>query len=658
MSHKSQTLKVLKTFRVYRPRQLFSLTLLILLIAGCGSPSVTPVPTPTPPPPPAAPVMANPSANWQLYVTGMLVGDAAAPLLKRLALPEPAPGRQWLILKLTLENISATWLALPAGGISGGLRDSASSELALVGVDFASYTRLPDGEDIVLAPRFQAAGLAWVEIPPNHTPTDIWLDIAGTETGQPAETVRFNAVESPLQPPPLFNAIQLSVSPPGTIFDFPNDLRTTVTSVQLESATGDQFRVRIDLDLENTGGMALALAGDQFAQIWGMDKGGRYFCCLDIETGQGGDFSPDKQLAPGQVAHGYLATQPFTPETGAAPEALVMLTIRGRTNAVTEIFLAKVQPGAGGPVSTAPPAASLLPANLPLMEANGVAVVGNTAYLTDNAGLHLLDIANPTAPKETGFYPAESAAGLMVDGYIAYLLSGGQLHLVDVSNPAAPQQLGLYPLPGAPAYLTVAGQTVYLGAGQAGLVILDVSNPAAPRELGLIAGDTSKVAVLGQTVYTIDGVDALRIFDVSNPTQPHLLGAFRPGDVITDLTVAPSPADPSTPLAYLGTLGQGVRIVDVSNPAGPRDLGAYPSQGSVFSLALAENRLYVANGWGASGLSVVDISNPALPVEVSYSPAAQQWGSVLDVAAAPIPGGVNVYIANWFEGLLVYPDAQ
>ncbi len=298
-----------------------------------------------------------------------------------------------------------------------------------------------------------------------------------------------------------------------------------------------------------------------------------------------------------------------------------------------------------------------MPANLPFTEANGVAVVGNTAYLTDSTGLHLLDVANPAAPAEIGFYPAENAAGLVVEGAVAYLMSGGNLHQVDISRPAQPLRLGLYPLPGNPVYLAVAGQTVYCGVGQDGLLILDVSLPAATRELGRLAGDTGKVAVLGQTVYAVDRVDTLRIFDVSNPAQPHLLGAFSPGDVITDMAVAPSPADPSTPLAYLGTMGQGVRLVDVSNPAGPREIGAYLSKGSVFSLTLAGNRLYVANGWGASGLSVVDISNPAAPVEVGFIPAAQQqWDSLMDVAAGPVPGGVNVYLANRFEGLLVYPD--
>lgn len=162
--------------------QIITVALLILLFSGCAP--APPESTPTPSPPPAALTAPPPNANWQLYVIGTLVGDAAVPLVEYLALPEPAADRQWLVLKLTLENISPTWLALPAGGISGGLHDSAGDDLDLAGLNFAPYTRLPDGEDIAPAPRFQAAGLAWVKIAPHHTPTDIWLDIAGTETGR------------------------------------------------------------------------------------------------------------------------------------------------------------------------------------------------------------------------------------------------------------------------------------------------------------------------------------------------------------------------------------------------------------------------------------------------------------------------------------------
>ncbi len=296
-------------------------------------------------------------------------------------------------------------------------------------------------------------------------------------------------------------------------------------------------------------------------------------------------------------------------------------------------------------------------ANLALLEANGVAVAGQVVYVTDNAGLHLLDISDPATPQKIGFYPAEGTPGVVVASDMAYLMSGGKLHLIDISDPTAPQQVGGYSLPSGANHLAVVGQTLYLGAGQGGFIILDVSDPAAPREISRTAGNTSKVAVLGTTAYAVDGMDLLRLLDVSDPTRPHLLGAFRPGDVITDLLVGPSPTDPSVTLAYLGTLGLGVRIVNVSNPAGPQEIGVYPSRGSAYSLALAGNRLYVANGWGAGGLSLVDITNPAAPAEASFiPPAAQAWDSFVDMAAVPVADGVKVYIANRFEGLLIYSD--
>jgi hypothetical protein len=247
---------------------------------------------------------------------------------------------------------------------------------------------------------------------------------------------------------------------------------------------------------------------------------------------------------------------------------------------------------------------------------------------------------------------------VVVDDAIAYLMAGGQLHLVDISDPAAPRRIGLSPLPDGANHLAVAEQKAYLGAGQAGLIILDVSDPAAIRELSRSAGDIGQVTVLGPTVYAVDSMAGLRLFDVSDPTQPHLLGAFHPDDPITDLIVAPSPINLSDPLVYLGTLGQGVRIVNAAIPSGLQVIGVYPAPGSVYSLALEGTRLYVANGWGASGLSVVDITNPSAPTELSFIPAAQNWDSFIDMATVPRPGKVNVFIANRFEGLLVYQDIQ
>jgi hypothetical protein len=641
--------------------------------------------------------------NWQLYVTEVNVGEAAGRLAELFpSLPEPEAGRQRVALKLTLENISGSWVTLPYGrGLSGGLLDSGGNQQALIKVDFAPYTQLEADQDIYLAPGFQVSGLAWAETPQNRNPTDVWLFIDDNNDGQAEATLGVNLAEA-ATPPPMFDAVQLPISPPGTVFDFPNDIRATIMSLQLEPASGGQFRARLDLRLENTSPAVITPDAGQFVTLWGVDQTGRYFCCMADEAGQGGGFGIDKKLPPGQSVEGYLVTWPFTPAAtpilptplvgaeqrreehaqaadapmvgayptvgtlatpagstttaGSSPAALMMITIRGSTNAVTQLFLAKEKAAPGSPAS--PAATFLRPAAMNLSEANGVAVVGNTAYLTDRTGLRLWDVTNPALPQELGFYPAEGASGMVVDGAVAYLLAGGQLHLVDISDPAAPRRIGLYSLPDGARYLAVASQKAYLGAGQAGLIILDISDPVAIRELSRSAGDIGQVAVLGSTVYAVDSVDGLRLFDVSDPAQPHLLGAFRPDEPITDLIVAPSPLNLSDPLVYLGTLGQGVRIVNAIIPSGPQMIGVYSAPGSVYSLALEGTRLYVANGWGASGLSVVDITNPAAPTELSFIPTVQNWDSFVDMAVVPRPGKVNVFIANRFEGLLVYADAQ
>ena len=42
--------------------------------------------------------------------------------------------------------------------------------------------------------------------------------------------------------------------------------------------------------------------------------------------------------------------------------------------------------------------------------AEGVAVVGNYAYVVDSSGLRVINVANPAAPAEIGFYDTPGSA--------------------------------------------------------------------------------------------------------------------------------------------------------------------------------------------------------------------------------------------------------
>ena len=59
----------------------------------------------------------------------------------------------------------------------------------------------------------------------------------------------------------------------------------------------------------------------------------------------------------------------------------------------------------------------------------------------------------------------------------------GGLRIIDISNPAAPTEIGFYATPGLAQAVTVAGNHAYSADGNSGLRIIDISNPSAPTEV-------------------------------------------------------------------------------------------------------------------------------------------------------------------------------
>jgi hypothetical protein len=77
---------------------------------------------------------------------------------------------------------------------------------------------------------------------------------------------------------------------------------------------------------------------------------------------------------------------------------------------------------------------------------NDVAVSGSYAYVADNwAGLRVIDVSNPSSPREVGFYDTPGYAyGVAVSGTYAYVADVWEgLRVIDVSNPSSPSGGGL-----------------------------------------------------------------------------------------------------------------------------------------------------------------------------------------------------------------------
>src|SRR3990172_6723395 len=76
-----------------------------------------------------------------------------------------------------------------------------------------------------------------------------------------------------------------------------------------------------------------------------------------------------------------------------------------------------------------------------------VEISGTYAFLTvERAGLRLVDISAPEAPREVGFYDTRGAANaIAVSGSLAFVADGREgLRVIDVSDPAAPREVGAY----------------------------------------------------------------------------------------------------------------------------------------------------------------------------------------------------------------------
>jgi hypothetical protein len=249
-----------------------------------------------------------------------------------------------------------------------------------------------------------------------------------------------------------------------------------------------------------------------------------------------------------------------------------------------------------------------------------VFVSNNRAYCANgSAGLQIVDVSNPTAPKVIGgcssnFY----AQAVTVSGRHAYLSAGDfGVKVVDISNPASPMLAGFVETAGSAQDVVVSGSNAYLADGTRGLHILDIRNPRLPTALGNYRGTAQSAVVAGSNVFLVP----FQVLNVANPTQPKAVANLEEDDAGgTHVTLANS-------VVYLSG-DYRLRTVDVSDPVAPKLLATLPLRGSDDeSLVVSALNAYV--GCGSGGLQIYDVSVSAEPRRVgTYSSET----SVRDVA--------------------------
>jgi hypothetical protein len=285
---------------------------------------------------------------------------------------------------------------------------------------------------------------------------------------------------------------------------------------------------------------------------------------------------------------------------------------------------------------------------------SAVAVSGtNACVLANTTGLGVMDISDPSKPKNVGRYEAGTAlVGLALQGNYGYVAGRpsqgrGGLHVVDISDPSNPRLAGRYDGGGEAFGVAVFGIYAYLVQGprwngsnivSGGLHISDISNPMNPRRAGVYdtTGSAHDVTVSGNYAYLVGEGIGLHVLDISNPAQPQRFGAIDSNELGTTETVAVSGG-----YAYVMDAEGRLQVVDVRDATRPRRIGANTSFTAFFgdvpsSMAMAHGKLFLTSG--NKGLFILYPYQPILFQQVSRL----ENGIRLQISGPPgVPGRVE-----------------
>lgn len=237
--------------------------------------------------------------------------------------------------------------------------------------------------------------------------------------------------------------------------------------------------------------------------------------------------------------------------------------------------------------------------------------------------LHVVDVADPAQPRIVGFYAPQGekvrsvrAAGNRL--YVTARITGKilpasteSLYVLDLSNPSLPREKGSYSFPSGISDLAVTGNYVYVATGKPGLQVLDVSRPEQPKLVkGLYPSSGGiKLALEGNRLYYYsfdkESLWSLHILGLNNPSNPSETGGSNLGFFADQMFLSGSA------LYFPHFPSEDVTLLDVSTANAPRILGKQDFGGRVVMIQGP-----LAFVWQADQLRLFDLSSLPKHVEL------------------------------------------
>ncbi|MDY7098772.1 MAG: hypothetical protein SXU28_11590 [Pseudomonadota bacterium] len=173
--------------------------------------------------------------------------------------------------------------------------------------------------------------------------------------------------------------------------------------------------------------------------------------------------------------------------------------------------------------------------------ANHIQLAGEIAYITADAGLVVVDLADPKSPRLAAVRQLNDARSSAIQFRYLWVTDAEGVKLFDVTdmrNPVARPEATVRLADAKRLY--VARTYAYVAAKQDGLVILDVTNPLSPKinqkvTLGGALNDAEDVIVASTNAslfaYVADGRNGLKVLQLTSPDSQRNFYGFSPAPV-------------------------------------------------------------------------------------------------------------------------------
>lgn len=310
----------------------------------------------------------------------------------------------------------------------------------------------------------------------------------------------------------------------------------------------------------------------------------------------------------------------------------------------------------------------------------GLAVNGHEfAVLGSTAGMHFIDVTNPTDPQELFLVEGTSKGSNLVhrdfkdfNGYLYCVADEGSsatLQIIDIQDlPNSVTQVyasNEFVITAHNLFIDTSQARLYLLGAQGKTKVLDISNPTQPVLLGSYP-NTNFYMPYVHDAYIRDnigifncGYDGLWVIDFADAANPVLLGTMTnyPG---AGYNHSGWLSDDKKYFYLLDeTHGSPVKVVDMTDPGDLKVVATVDAESAPTQIPhnalIQDNLLYVSYYY--DGLQVYDISNPLDPQRVAYYDTypgpdnnffAGAWG------VYPLLPSGNILVSDIQTGLWVF----